>query len=190
MPPVELTSPVAGLRVGDPYSGPMENWLLAYGYAKDGAKTDKVDVTAPLPQHDPTLAENREAPGADLSIKGESVEGGENASEVLGEANVVPLQPTRIVGAGPTPEADAQREELDGRVDSDEVTEKAPQTIVAGDEPGAPAEPDADPLPGADEPTAEPKTEDGSEDKGAAVEAASDLPAAGQSTSGTVESTS
>ena len=68
---VELTSPVLGLNVGDPYTGTLESWLLAEGYAKqDGytgpgvANTGATDVA---PADDPTLAENREAPYWPLS---------------------------------------------------------------------------------------------------------------------------
>lgn len=63
---VILTSPVLGKSVGENYTGTMEAWLLANGYARqDGytgpgvSNTGAVDVA---PADDPTLAENREAP--------------------------------------------------------------------------------------------------------------------------------
>lgn len=66
---VTLTSPVMGLNVDDPYTGPEEAWLLAQGYAKqDGYTGPGVSNTGPAdttPDNDPTLAENREpAPDA------------------------------------------------------------------------------------------------------------------------------
>jgi hypothetical protein len=63
---VELTSPVLGRSVGATYTGNLEDWLLANGYAKRAgytgpgvANTGPVDVA---PAADPTLAENREDP--------------------------------------------------------------------------------------------------------------------------------
>lgn len=61
---VQLTSPVLGKNVGDSYTGTLEDWLLANGYAKRAgytgpgvANTGPVDVA---PAKDPTLAENRD----------------------------------------------------------------------------------------------------------------------------------
>lgn len=75
---VTLTSPVFGLNVDDPYTGPEEAWLLANGYAKQAGYTGPgVSDTGPsgtTPANDPTLAENREpAPDA---IDPEHVGGG------------------------------------------------------------------------------------------------------------------
>lgn len=63
---VELTSPVLGKGVGDTYTGDLEGWLLANGYAKqDGytgpgvSNTGAVDVA---PDSDPTNPANREDP--------------------------------------------------------------------------------------------------------------------------------
>lgn len=63
---VELTSPVLGKNVGESYTGSLEDWLLANGYAKRAgytgpgvSNTGAVDVA---PAADPTLASNREAP--------------------------------------------------------------------------------------------------------------------------------
>jgi hypothetical protein len=63
---VELTSPVLGQNPGYSYTGPLEAWLLAEGYAKQAsytgpgvANTGAADTTV---ANDPTLASNREAP--------------------------------------------------------------------------------------------------------------------------------
>lgn len=66
---VTLTSPVFGLQVDDPYTGPEEAWLLAQGYAKQaaytGAGVSNTGATDVDPADDPTLSENREpAPDA------------------------------------------------------------------------------------------------------------------------------
>lgn len=64
--PVTLTSPVEGLAVGATYTGPLEAWLLAEGYAsQDGYTGPGVANTGDIaidPANDPTSAENREAP--------------------------------------------------------------------------------------------------------------------------------
>lgn len=60
---VELTSPVDGKAVGDTYTGPLEGWFLAQGYAKQAAYTGpgvaNTGATDVDPGDDPTLAENR-----------------------------------------------------------------------------------------------------------------------------------
>lgn len=66
MPPVTLTSQVLGRDVGDTYTGPEEDWLVAQGYARlDSPTGDEPGVsnTGPAdvtPDKDLTLAENRE----------------------------------------------------------------------------------------------------------------------------------
>jgi hypothetical protein len=68
---VQLTSPVLGLDVGADYTGSLESWLLAEGYAEQAGYTgpgvSNTGETAVLPADDPTLAENREAPYFPLS---------------------------------------------------------------------------------------------------------------------------
>lgn len=63
---VELTSPVLGKDVGDTYTGTLEGWLLAEGYAKQDGYTGpgvaNTGATAVDPGDDPTRAANREAP--------------------------------------------------------------------------------------------------------------------------------
>lgn len=63
---VELTSPVLGQAVGTPYTGNLEGWLLAEGYAKQAGYTgpgvSNTGATDVAPANDPTRAENREAP--------------------------------------------------------------------------------------------------------------------------------
>lgn len=63
---VTLTSPVLGKAVGETYTGDLEDWLLAQGYAKQdgytGAGVSNTGVTDVTPDEDPTNAENREAP--------------------------------------------------------------------------------------------------------------------------------
>lgn len=61
---VQLTSPVLGKAVGDSYTGDLEPWLLAQGYAKrvgyTGPGVANTGPTDVLPAQDPTLPENRE----------------------------------------------------------------------------------------------------------------------------------
>lgn len=68
---VEITSPVLGKAVGETYTGDLESWLLAQGYAKQAAYAGpgvsntgaaSVDLTK-----DPREAENREVPYFPLS---------------------------------------------------------------------------------------------------------------------------
>ena len=67
---VELTSPVCGLDTGDTYSGDLEEWLVASGYAKRDGEIP------PIPEAglDPTLAENREVPGEKPSFLGSELD--------------------------------------------------------------------------------------------------------------------
>lgn len=63
---VTLTSQVLGLAVGASYTGNLEPWLLAEGYAKQanytGPGVSNTGATDILPANDPTRAANREAP--------------------------------------------------------------------------------------------------------------------------------
>lgn len=63
---VTLASPVLGLNVGDTYTGPLESWLLAEGYASQdgyaGPGVSNVGAAADVPDNDPRLHDNREAP--------------------------------------------------------------------------------------------------------------------------------
>lgn len=63
---VELTSPVLGQDVGYSYTGPLEAWLLAEGYAKQAGYTgpgvSNTGVAAAALANDPREATNREAP--------------------------------------------------------------------------------------------------------------------------------
>lgn len=65
---VELTSPAGGLNRGDTYTGPLEAWLIAEGYATS-------DRTMPVTKaaSDPRLAEHRERPGDSLAFKGKEL---------------------------------------------------------------------------------------------------------------------
>ena len=60
---VELTSPVLGQDVGYVYTGPLESWLLAEGYAKQdgytGPGVSNIGATAVSPDQIPTDAANR-----------------------------------------------------------------------------------------------------------------------------------
>lgn len=66
---VTLTSPVLGQEPGYSYTGPLEGWLLAEGYASQagytGVGVSNTGPTAVAPDQDPTNAENREAIRAD-----------------------------------------------------------------------------------------------------------------------------
>lgn len=61
---VELTSPVLGQAVGTTYTGTLEPWLLAEGYAKQAGYTgpgvSNTGATDIAPADDPTLASNRD----------------------------------------------------------------------------------------------------------------------------------
>lgn len=61
---VELTSPVLGKEVGETYTGNLESWLLAEGYAKQagytGVGVSNTGDTTVGPDYDPTSASNRE----------------------------------------------------------------------------------------------------------------------------------
>lgn len=71
---VEMTSEAMGVQVGQTYSGPEENWLLAEGYAKRANYTGPgVSNTGPTdvePDLDPTVAENREVYPVDFDDQG------------------------------------------------------------------------------------------------------------------------
>lgn len=60
---VELTSPVLGKGVGATYTGTLEAWLLAEGYAKQAGYTgpgvSNTGATDVVPANDPTLPANR-----------------------------------------------------------------------------------------------------------------------------------
>lgn len=68
---VEITSPVLGKLVGETYTGTMEAWLLAEGYAsQDGYTGPGVANTGAMTTtvaNDPTRAANREAPNFPLT---------------------------------------------------------------------------------------------------------------------------
>lgn len=69
---VKLTSPVLGQAVGFIYTGNLEDWLLAQGYAKrdadttptsyNGVGTKNTGVTDVVPAEDPRNPANRERP--------------------------------------------------------------------------------------------------------------------------------
>lgn len=63
---VTLTSPVLGKNVGDTYTGSMEAWLLAEGYASQAGYTgpgvSNTGAASTTPANDPQLHDNREAP--------------------------------------------------------------------------------------------------------------------------------
>ena len=60
---VELTSPVLGKAVGSTYTGTLEDWLLAEGYAKragyTGPGVSNTGATDVAPANDPGLPANR-----------------------------------------------------------------------------------------------------------------------------------
>jgi len=68
---VTITSPVLGKAVGETYTGPLESWLLAQGYASQAGYTgpgvSNTGNTDVAPANDPRLATNREAPYFPLS---------------------------------------------------------------------------------------------------------------------------
>jgi hypothetical protein len=68
---VVITSEVGGLAVGATYTGPLEPFYLANGYAR--AQSSPVDHTMQrgvLVKDDPTLSINREAPGQPFKLSG------------------------------------------------------------------------------------------------------------------------
>lgn len=68
---VEITSPVLGKAVGETYTGELESWLLAQGYAKQAGYTgpgvSNTGAADDVPANDPRLPANREAPYFPLS---------------------------------------------------------------------------------------------------------------------------
>lgn len=68
---VNITSPVLGKNVGETYTGSLESWLLANGYASQAAYTGpgvaNTGATDVAVANDPRLASNREAPYFPLS---------------------------------------------------------------------------------------------------------------------------
>lgn len=105
---VTLHQPVAGMDAGATYSGPMERWLVVNGYASDGAKTDKADVTGVLEDENPTLADHREAPGEDFEVLGQKLEPKAKPVET-GEREAAPLPAPRntVLGVEEDPEVTA-----------------------------------------------------------------------------------
>jgi hypothetical protein len=80
---VTLTSPVLGQAPGYVYTGPLEAWLEAQGYAKrNSGVVDHQKTTAVLPKDDPTLAINREAPNTAGAAATPKLSGGLAAPEV------------------------------------------------------------------------------------------------------------
>lgn len=62
---VTLTSPAEGKQPGETVDvdESRAKWLIAEGYAVGDKDVDGITMTAADPKDDPTLAENREAPG-------------------------------------------------------------------------------------------------------------------------------
>lgn len=62
---VNITSPVLGKNVGDTYTGPLEAWLLAEGYASQAGYTgpgvSNTGAASTTPGNDPRLHSNRES---------------------------------------------------------------------------------------------------------------------------------
>jgi len=127
--PVTLHQPVAGMETGTSYSGPMEDWLVAQGYASDGAPTDMVNLLDVTEDGNPTLAQHREDPLAQPTLFGTEVEVRDNAAEL----NALVARPDAVyvpaIGAEPDPEQDKLRASLDGRVG--EVSKDLPSLQVA-----------------------------------------------------------
>lgn len=68
---VKLTSPAEGKQPGETVdvSAARARWLIAEGYAVGNEEVDGITMTAVEPKDDPTLAENREAPGEEPKDK-------------------------------------------------------------------------------------------------------------------------
>lgn len=61
--PVVITSPVGGLAPGATYTGPLEAFYLAEGYARAQSNpVSHINERGRLKKDDPTLAQNREGP--------------------------------------------------------------------------------------------------------------------------------
>lgn len=164
---VTLTSPVAGQDAGTEYSGPMEAWLVANGYAKDSELTDKSKVTGVKADQDPTLASNREAQREKLEILGTKVEGDPEKPVEDGQRKPEPLPVVEVPFVGQTDES-GLREQLDGSVNADEVSDETPAVQAAATEAAEDAagtgdnlaqEPTADSAPVEDAPAIEPAPE-------------------------------
>jgi hypothetical protein len=59
-----MTSPTGGLAVGATYTGPLEAWYIAEGYARaQSAPVSHINERGVMPADNPMLASNREDPG-------------------------------------------------------------------------------------------------------------------------------
>lgn len=122
---VKLHQPVAGLGRGDTYSGPMESWLLANGYAsREDDLTDKQNLTGVTEDQNPMLAENREDAGDEVKVLGEGFEepAPENAPDANPQAIDLPDERNLIVGVEEDDDVLDQVAERDGRVDPEDVS--------------------------------------------------------------------
>lgn len=69
---VVMTSPTGGLAVGATYTGPLEPWYLAQGYARaQSGPVSHLNERGVLKKDNPMLATNREDPGASFELSGE-----------------------------------------------------------------------------------------------------------------------
>ena len=68
---VKLTSPAEGKQPGETVdvSAARARWLISEGYAVGNEEVDGITMTSAEPKDDPTLAENREAPGEESKDK-------------------------------------------------------------------------------------------------------------------------
>ncbi len=116
---VTLTQPVAGQDRDSEYSGPMEDWLIANGYAKASDGKDKVNITGVKADKDPTLAANREEAGEELALFGEDgkIKSEKPVEDGSREAEPVPFANVPGIGDTEDDELTETREKLDGRVD-------------------------------------------------------------------------
>lgn len=112
---VKLHQPVAGLDTGQEYTGPMEPWLVANGYAGTTDGVNKEHITGAAVEDDPTHAPNEIAEDADQAA----------APVENGDREPAPLQP-RVVPKLGADEADESREAAEARDGSVSVEDVKP----------------------------------------------------------------
>lgn len=127
---VTLTQPVAGQDRESEYSGPMEDWLVANGYAKTSDGKDKTNVTGVKADKDPTLAENREDAGEELALFGKSgkIDSEKPVEDGSREAEPIPFTNVPGIGDEQDDELTETREKLDGRVKEGQAPQEKAST--------------------------------------------------------------
>jgi hypothetical protein len=126
---VKLHQPVEGKGAGESYSGEREDWLVAQGYASREDDVDKHLITDVKADKDPTLAQNREAPGDEPpTTEKPTTEFKKGVSSIqdktpADEGKPTPGSGTGMVGKGAEPKYDnvAHAGDHENEVDAEKV---------------------------------------------------------------------